>query len=231
MRQVVLDTETTGLDPALGHRIIEIGCVELIDRRITPNRFHRYLNPEREIDRDALSVHGIDGHFLADKPKFCEIADEFLSFIQDSQVIIHNAAFDLSFINAELARLGPQFGRLEDHCSILDTLELARTLHPGQRNSLDALCKRYQIDNSRRELHGALLDAEILAAVYLAMTSGQLLLELEGEQNPLRPKLRKLRSRSNLLLARCPQEDLEAHLKWLELIDQESGGKCLWLGH
>ncbi|MFN3918667.1 MAG: DNA polymerase III subunit epsilon [Methylohalobius sp.] len=234
MRQIVLDTETTGLDPEAGHRIIEIGCVELIDRRLTGNRFHEYLNPEREIDRGALNVHGIDHDFLADKPKFFEIADDFLAFIKDSQLIIHNAPFDVGFINAELSRAGPQFGRLEDYCTIVDTLELAKRKHPGQRNSLDALCKRYQIDNGRRDLHGALLDAEILAAVYLAMTCGQIALGLDGYQQEIRSQTASSSGnhpRPNLKLVKCSQQDLDAHREWLKLIDEASGGKCLWLEH
>ncbi|GAB6067309.1 DNA polymerase III subunit epsilon [Methylothermus subterraneus] len=233
MRQIVLDTETTGIDVTLGHRIIEIGCVELIDRRLTGNRFHKYLNPEREIDQGALAVHGIDNAFLADKPTFAEIAEEFLAFIKGCQVIIHNAPFDLGFINAELRRAGPHFGCLEDHCTILDTLVLAKSKHPGQRNSLDALCKRYQIDNRHRDRHGALLDAELLAAVYLAMTGGQIGLGLESDSGQVRPQIapRQEQRRLNLKLANCPPEDLKAHQEWLERIDQASGGKCLWLGH
>ncbi len=234
MRQIVLDTETTGLDPLAGHRIIEIGCVELIDRCLTGNRFHAYLNPEREIDRGAMDIHGIDNDFLADKPRFAEIASDFLAFIKDSQVIIHNAPFDTGFINAELNRAGPQFGRIEDHCAIVDTLVLAKHKHPGQRNSLDALCKRYQIDRSRRDLHGALLDAELLASVYLAMTGGQIALGLDGD--PVEIRLRKApssghRPRPTLKLATCPQQDLNAHLEWLKVIDEVSGGRCLWLEH
>lgn len=231
MRQIVLDTETTGLDPET-HRIIEIGCVELIDRRLTGNRFHEYLNPEREIDSGALNVHGIDNDFLADKPKFCEIASDFLAFIKDSQLIIHNAPFDVSFVNAELNRAGPQFGRLEDYCAIVDTLELARRKHPGQRNSLDALCKRYQIDNTRRGLHSALLDAEILASVYLAMTCGQIALGLDGypqEIRPANPATDGNVSRPHLKLATCSEQDLIAHQSFLKAIAEASGGKCLWL--
>jgi DNA polymerase III subunit epsilon len=181
MRQVVLDTETTGLEVEAGHRVIEIGCVELVNRRITNNKFHRYMNPQRPVDQGAVEVHGLDNAFLADQPLFADIVDEFLEFVRGAELVIHNAEFDVGFINAELVRLGngaPQ--EIREHCTVLDSLALARRMHPGQRNSLDALAKRYSVDNSRRELHGALLDAEILAEVYLAMTGGQATLSLEG---------------------------------------------------
>src|ERR1700722_18024682 len=190
MRQIVLDTETTGLEPELGHRIIEIGCVELVNRRVTGRTFHRYLNPERAIDEGAMAVHGIKRADLDDKPKFAEVAEELIGFIADAELVIHNAAFDVAFLDAELARLSgaPTGGSLADRsvagrtvatlCRVLDTLALARSMHPGQRNNLDALCKRYSVDNSRRDLHGALLDAQILADVYLAMTGGQVGLAL-----------------------------------------------------
>lgn len=173
MRQIVLDTETTGLVPSQGHRIIEIGCVELIDRRPTRNDFHCYLNPEREIDAGAEAVHGLSQKFLSTKPLFIDVVDEFLKYIGDAELVIHNAPFDLGFLNHELAKLKPSRDALGTKCSILDTLPMARKLHPGQRNSLDALCKRYTVDNSKRDLHGALLDAQLLADVYLAMTGGQ----------------------------------------------------------
>jgi len=163
VRQVVLDTETTGLEPSQGHRIIEIGCVELINRRLTGNRYHQYLQPDRDIDEAAMEIHGITNDFLEDKPRFAEVAADFLGFIRGAELIIHNAPFDVGFINHELKLLGEKTGQVGDFCSVLDTLEQARQLHPGQRNNLDALCKRYGIDNSQRELHGALLDAEILA--------------------------------------------------------------------
>ncbi len=182
MRQIVLDTETTGLEVSLGHRIIEIGCVELINRRVTGNHWHHYLNPEREIDGGAFEVHGISNDFVADKPRFAELAEEFLAYIDGAELIIHNAPFDVGFLNDELARLDPPAGSVEARCDILDTLVLARQKHPGQKNNLDALCKRYEIDNSHRSLHGALLDARILADVYLAMTGGQASLGLEAEQ-------------------------------------------------
>ncbi|MDH5470762.1 MAG: DNA polymerase III subunit epsilon, partial [Gammaproteobacteria bacterium] len=170
MRQVVLDTETTGLEPSDGHRIIEIGCVELVDRRLTGNTYHQYIQPDRTIDPGAIEVHGITNESLVDKPRFADIAGAFLGFIRDAELVIHNAPFDVGFINNEFGLLEQVTDTVERHCKVLDTLMLARRLHPGQRNSLDALCRRYDIDNSRRELHGALLDAEILADVYLAMT-------------------------------------------------------------
>jgi len=234
MRQVVLDTETTGLEPKEGHRIIEIGCVELIDRRLTDRRFHFYINPERAIEKEAVQVHGIDNQFLADKPLFAEIVDGFIEFIEDSEVIIHNAPFDVGFINAELDRLDGHYGKLEDHCRVLDTLQLARRKHPGQRNSLDALCKRYQIDNSHRDLHGALLDAEILAHVYLAMTGGQISLYQDDETStglqaaPAR-KHTLMNQRFNLKRITCPPDEYQAHEKRLQDIDKNSGGNCLWL--
>ena len=179
MKQIVLDTETTGLEPKQGHRIIEIGCVELINRRETKRNFHQYLNPEREIEDGAYNVHGLSNEFLSDKPRFADIAQDFIDFIKDSELIIHNAPFDVGFINSELKLMGKKWGQVEDYCKVFDTLLLAREKHPGQKNNLDALCKRYDVDNSNRELHGALLDAEILLDVYLGMTGGQTDLSLE----------------------------------------------------
>ena len=173
MRQIVLDVETTGLDATAGHRIIEIGCVELVNRRPSGQKFHRYLNPEREIDAGALAVHGIELARLLQAPKFAEISAELIAFIEGAELIIHNAAFDLGFLDAELARCGPHLGRVRDRCGIEDSLEMARQRFPGQRNSLDALCRRLGVDNAHRQLHGALLDAQLLAEVYLALTSGQ----------------------------------------------------------
>jgi DNA polymerase III subunit epsilon len=181
MRQIVLDTETTGLEPAAGHRVIEIGCVELVNRRPTQNRFHRYINPEREVDRGALEVHGIENEFLATQPKFAEVAAEFVEFVNGAELVIHNADFDIEFLNHELKRLPGMPQEIRNCCGVLDTLALARRLHPGQRNSLDALAKRYSVDNSKRELHGALLDAQILADIYLAMTGGQVSLSLDSD--------------------------------------------------
>jgi DNA polymerase-3 subunit epsilon len=180
MRQIVLDTETTGLEVSQGHRIIEIGCVELTNRRVTGNHWHHYFNPQREIDAGAYEVHGISNDFLQDKPSFADLAVDFFDYVRGAELIIHNAAFDVGFLNHELSLLESEFAPLEQSCGILDTLVLARQKHPGQKNSLDALCKRYDIDNSQRSLHGALLDARILADVYLAMTGGQTSLGLDA---------------------------------------------------
>jgi DNA polymerase-3 subunit epsilon len=232
MRQIILDTETTGLEPHLGHRIIEIGCVELVNRRPTGRTFHRYLNPDRDIDEGAHNVHGITRADLQGKPQFHEIADELVAFITDSELVIHNAAFDVAFLDVELARIQGETRKVSTLCRVLDTLELARELHPGQRNNLDALCKRYNVDNSRRELHGALLDARILADVYLAMTGGQGALALAEVASP-----RSDRSSSVKALVRpsCPlaivtatDEELRAHESMLAIIAKASGGKCLW---
>ena len=183
MRQIVLDTETTGLEPSQGHRIIEVGCVEIVDRRLTGNHFHRYVRPERDIDEGAIEVHGITNEFLADKPLFAEIADELLEFLRGAELIIHNAPFDVGFLDAEFKRCRKSFRSITDDCKILDTLVMAREKHPGQKNNLDALCKRYEVDNSQRDLHGALLDAEILADVYLLMSGGQTALSLGTQAN------------------------------------------------
>jgi DNA polymerase-3 subunit epsilon len=182
MRQIVLDTETTGLEVSQGHRVIEIGCVELVNRRVTGNDWHYYVNPEREIDSGAFEVHGLSREFLQDKPRFGELAEDFLEYIAGAELVIHNAAFDVGFLDYELSLLQPPPPPLAENCGILDTLLLARQKHPGQKNSLDALCKRYEIDNSERSLHGALLDARILADVYLAMTGGQTSLGLDADQ-------------------------------------------------
>jgi DNA polymerase-3 subunit epsilon len=229
MRQILLDTETTGLEPADGHRVIEIGCVELVDRRLSGKHFHQYLNPERDIEDGALEVHGISREFLLDKPVFADIVEEFLAFVAGAELIIHNAPFDIGFLDSELALLGRP-DRMADHVRVLDTLELARDLHPGQRNSLDALCKRYEVDDSSRTLHGALLDAEILADVYLAMTGGQSDLGLRFEAPPApeyevgddlpaeRPPLRVL----------LPNDaELAAHEARLHAIQGKSG-HCVW---
>ncbi len=230
MRQIVLDTETTGLEPALGHRIIEIGCVELLSRRVTGRTFHRYLNPERDIDEGALAVHGISRDDLAGKPRFAEVADELLAFIDGCELIIHNAEFDIAFLDAEL-RLAGRVLAMAEVCRVLDTLALAREMHPGQRNNLDALCKRYNVDNSRRELHGALLDARILADVYLAMTGGQGALALsEGTLGargagvahaPVRPAV-------PLRIVAASNEELRSHEAMLAVIRKASDGRCLW---
>ena len=239
MRQIVLDTETTGLEPAEGHRIIEIGCVEIVNRRPTGRTFHQYLNPEREIDRAAEDVHGLSRAFLADKPRFHEVAAEFLAFVEGAELVIHNAAFDVGFLDAELARLEPAGPRVAEFCGILDTLTLARQAHPGQRNSLDALCKRYAVDNSGRDLHGALLDAQLLAEVFLAMTGGQAELGLGAEAAGGSAAGRRRRKKINrkgleLLVQRATAEELAAHEAALDRLDQAAGGPCLWrrgLGH
>jgi len=235
MRQIVLDTETTGLEPELGHRVIEVGCVELVNRRPTGRTFHKYINPEREIDEGALSVHGITRSDLSGKPKFAEIADELVLFINGAELVIHNAAFDVAFLDAELARLSPgQCRTVATLCRVLDTLALARSMHPGQRNNLDALCKRYSIDNSRRELHGALLDARILADVYLAMTGGQAALALAeaaiaGNSAEGGRTVRALvRPAVPLVVITASEPELAAHAAMLAIINKASGGKCLW---
>lgn len=234
MRQIVLDTETTGLEPDLGHRIIEIGCVELVNRRPTGRTYHKYLNPEREIDEGALAVHGISRADLDGKPKFGEVAEELLLFISGAELVIHNAAFDVAFLDAELARIQGQLRTIAALCRVLDTLALARSMHPGQRNNLDALCKRYSIDNSRRELHGALLDARILADVYLAMTGGQGALALAetatsgGSADGGRAVRALLRPAIPLVVISATEEELVAHATMLAVINKASGGKCLW---
>lgn len=232
MRQVVLDTETTGLEPAQGHRIIEIGCVELVNRRLTGRHYHQYLQPDREIDEGAREVHGISNEFLADKPRFADVVEELLAFLDGAELIIHNAPFDLGFLDAELKRAGDRWGRIEDRCPVVDTLVLARNLHPGQKNSLDALCRRYDIDNSQRTLHGALLDAEILADLYLAMTGGQGALRLEtgpGEDGEGAAVIRRLPAdRPRLRVIRTTAEEMASHETRLDAIAEASGGECLW---
>lgn len=230
MRQIVLDTETTGLSPEEGHRIIEIGCVELVDRRLTGESFHVYINPERTIDQGAVEVHGITNQFLADKPLFSAISEDFIRFVEGSELVIHNAPFDVGFLNSELKRLNQ--GAVSDVCLVLDTLALAKKKHPGQRNSLDALCKRYHVINSHRELHGALLDAKILAEVYLAMTGGQSLLNLEPEkeeQDPQSPLLTLRQDRPRLPVLYADEIALQAHEKRLAAIEKASGGRCVWM--
>jgi DNA polymerase III subunit epsilon len=235
MRQIVLDTETTGLEPGLGHRVIEIGCVELQNRRHTGRTFHCFLNPEREIDEAALAVHGISRAALDDQPLFGAIAQELLDFVGGAELVIHNAAFDVAFLDAELARLPGETRQLAQVCQVLDTLALARELHPGQRNSLDALCKRYDVDNSRRELHGALLDARILADVYLAMTGGQSALALMDSEPDVRsadgsPAVRAPVRGAEIVHVVCADDaELTAHEAMLALIDKVSGGRCVWL--
>jgi DNA polymerase-3 subunit epsilon len=228
-RQIVLDTETTGLEPEQGHRIIEIGCVEMVDRRLTGNNFHQYLQPDREIDAGAIEVHGITNEFLADKPHFADVAADFVDYARGAELIIHNAPFDVGFLNQELRLMGHP-SLLEELCAVTDTLVMAKKMHPGQRNSLDALCKRYDIDNSHRELHGALLDAEILADVYLMMTGGQAALMLdasgggEGVEQGGETIQRLPDSRPALRVVRASEAELAVHAKLLEAM----GETCLW---
>jgi len=235
MRQVVLDTETTGLEVNQGHRIIEIGCVEIVNRRLTGRHYHQYIQPQREIDQGALEVHGIGQDFLADKPTFDRIAEAFLEFIRGAELIIHNAPFDVGFIDAELRRLDPNHPLTGDLCQVTDSLTLARAKHPGQSNKLDALCQRYGVDNAARTLHGALLDAEILADVYLAMTGGQTSLGLdndgeggEGLQGSVGRIRRLAPDRRPLPLPGTSEEERERHEARLDAIAEHSGGKVLW---
>ena len=227
MRQIILDTETTGLDPALGNRIIEIGGVEIVDRQATGKHFHRYINPERDSEEGALKVHGITSEFLADKPKFREIAQEFLDYVSGAELVIHNAPFDLSFLNHELRLLDMK--PMKTHCpSVIDTLKQARELHPGKRNSLDALCERYQINNAGRTLHGGLLDAQLLAEVYLAMTRGQGTLMIDAVPVAATQIEINAREKIDIIVLRASAEELAAHEAQLAEIDKASGGKCLW---
>ena len=231
MRQIVLDTETTGLDPRQGHRIIEVACIEMINRRLTGRHLHKYVNPEREIDEGAQAVHGITLEFLADKPKFADIADKLLEFISGAELIIHNAPFDLGFLNAELNRLDRV--PVETVCNgVTDTLKMAKELHPGKRNNLNALCDRYEIDNSTRTLHGALLDTELLADVFLAMTRGQnsLMIEPDDAVTPVQLDANgQTRVRKPLIVRQATPEELGEHDRILAAIDKESKGACIWL--
>ncbi len=234
MRQIVLDTETTGLEPHLGHKIIEIGCVELVDRALTGNQFHQYLQPDREIDEAAMDVHGITNEFLEDKPRFGDIAQDFLDYVSGAELIIHNAPFDVGFIDHELSQLEGDWGKLSDYCGITDSLVLAKKMHPGQRNSLDALCKRYEIDNSHRELHGALLDAEILSDVYLALTGGQTALLLDsfsaGMDGSGEPEIRPVtQDRPAIRVIAADEQELQAHNERLDAIEK-AAGVCVWRG-
>ncbi len=237
MREVVLDTETTGIEVREGHRIIEIGCVELIDRRLTGRHFHVYINPQREVEEGAFAVHGISDEFLSDKPLFADVVEDFMHFIDGARLVIHNAAFDVGFLDAELARLKGGKRQIADHCSVVDTLLMAREKHPGQRNSLDALCKRYGVDNSQRDLHGALLDAEILADVYLIMTGGQTALTLPGQGSDEDAGadgisvIRRLNpeTRPRLKVVRASEEELAAHAERLAAIEK-AAGFALWSG-
>lgn len=230
-RQIVLDTETTGLEADAGHNIIEIGCVELEKRKLTGRTYHQYIKPDREVDAEALEVHGISNEFLDDKPKFSEVMEDFVEFVRGAELIIHNAPFDIGFLNKELERNHyPE--RMEDICTITDSLVMARHKHPGQKNNLDALCRRYDIDNTHRELHGALLDAEILSDVYLALTGGQTSLQLgagsDGDDSGAEP-IRRVQDAADLKVVMATDDELVAHNEFLQRIDKKSGGGCLWL--
>ena len=232
MRQIVLDTETTGLEVEQGNRIIEIGAVELINRKPTGNHYHQYINPEREIEPGALEVHGLTVEFLSEKPVFASISQAFLDYIEGAELIIHNAPFDLGFLNMELKRLDPSFTPIEQNNSVIDSLVMARRKHPGQKNSLDALCRRYQVDNSTRELHGALLDAEILADVYLRLTGGQVNLTLdshaEGARSDSQQKPLPVILTNPLRVVAASAEEEALHQAYLDRINQKSDGNCLW---
>lgn len=231
MRQIILDTETTGLEPSKGHRVIEIGCVELINRQLTNNHFHTYINPERDIDAGAQQIHGITLTFLRDKPTFKTIFQTFLDFVDGAELIIHNAPFDVGFLNHEFNLLGYTARNLTDHCRVIDTLALAKQLHPGQRNNLDALCKRYNVDNSHRELHGALLDATILAQVYLAMTGGQATLFAEENTVNTAPAASiiapKKSEKIDLPVLYPTEEEQQAHQQQLQEMKNKHGN-CVW---
>jgi len=231
MRQIVLDTETTGLEVRQGHRLIEIACVEMIERRPTGKYYQTYLNPDRAIDEGARQVTGIEDEFLLDKPRFADVVEEFLAFVDGAELIIHNATFDVGFINGELARLGESFGRLEDRCSVLDTLMMARERYPGQRNSLDALCKRLGVDNSARDLHGGLIDAQLLADVYIAMTSGQVVLDLGfegGYEQAVSATLTPMVLEHRPRVLRANADEVATHEKRLDGLDKSAGGVSVW---
>lgn len=227
MRQIALDTETTGMEAGSGHRIIEIGCVEIVQRTLTGRRFHSYLNPERESEAGALEVHGLTQEFLADKPRFADVVDEFLAFIEGAELLIHNASFDLGFLNQEL-QLAGRAQPLEGRHPVIDTLKLAREMHPGQRNSLDALCKRYQIDNSARSYHGALLDARLLADVYLAMTAGQGSLALDVAAGSARGPVLAALGAIRIPRRQASAVECAAHLERVDALERKSGAASLW---
>lgn len=231
-RQIVLDTETTGLEHRQGHRIIEIGCVELINRKLTGNNYHQYLNPGREIDQGAMEVHGITNEFLVDKPFFSDIEQEMMNYLRGAELIIHNAAFDVGFLDAELERVGPQTPKIGQVCGVHDTLLQARKMFPGQRNDLDSLCRRFDINNSHRELHGALLDAEILADVYLAMTGGQSSLLLEAnssrDNDVNKSGLKVNYATLDLPLVKATSQEKKNHGAWLSRLDEKVEDQCVW---
>ena len=225
MRQIVLDTETTGLDPSLGHRVIEIGALEIVNRQPTGATYHVYLNPDREIDAGAVQVHGLTNEFLADKPHFADVAQGFLEFVRDAELVIHNAPFDVGFLNAELAKL--EQGSVKRYCTVLDTLKLAKELHPGQKNNLDALCRRYEVDNSGRAFHGALLDAQLLAEVYLAMTRGQETLGIDVA-TPAQAQAATLVRRGVLKVLRADDAERATHGEYLAEMARECGEAPAW---
>lgn len=232
MRQIILDTETTGLRVEEGHRVIEIGCVEMIDRKLTGKHFHYYLNPEREVEAGALAVHGISNEFLTTKPLFGQIAAEFMAFIQNAELVIHNATFDVGFLNYELMLCRQQWKTITDYCTVVDTLQIARQLHAGQRNSLDALCKRYGVDNAKRDLHGALLDANLLAQVYLAMTGGQgSFFDVLTEKQATTASTAQANNaisleKHNLVVIKATADEIAEHENYLNLLSKQ--GKCVW---
>jgi DNA polymerase-3 subunit epsilon len=232
MRQIILDTETTGLEVRQGHRLVEIACVEMVERRLTGRHYQTYLNPDRAIDEGARQVTGIEDEFLLDKPRFGEVVEEFLAFIDGAELIIHNASFDIGFLNAELSLLSNGLGKIGDRCSVLDTLAMARERYPGQRNSLDALCKRLGVDNSRRDLHGGLIDAQLLADVYLAMTSGQSALDLSfervGEQHQQTVIVVPLSLQVRPRVLRAANDELMLHEQRLDALDKSAGGQSVW---
>ncbi|WFE68470.1 DNA polymerase III subunit epsilon [Thiomicrospira sp. R3] len=231
MRQIILDTETTGIDPKQGHRIIEIGCVELIERKLTHQHYHQYIHPEREVEQEAINVHGITNEFLTDKPVFSAVVEAFMTFVQGAELIIHNAPFDVGFINHELSLLpNNPWGKIEDHCKITDTLKMARKTYPGQRNSLDALCKRLGVDNSGRELHGALLDSEILADVYLMMTGGQVKLSLAADSAEQKQTFNRktLENRQPLRIIHPSEKELEEHQTYLTKLIKSKETALFW---
>lgn len=234
MRQIILDTETTGIDPSHGHRLIEVGCLELVNRRLTGKSFHYYFNPQREVEEEAIAVHGLTNEFLADKPLFASVADDFIEFVKGAELIIHNAPFDVGFLDNELALLNRGLGKITDYCAVLDTLVMARARHPGQKNNLDALARRYGADQRDRTYHGALLDSEILADVYLAMTGGQVGLALGGEEfgddgeRRLEGPRRLPEGRRPLPVIRATPEELARHQAKLAVLDKAAGGTSLW---
>lgn len=233
MRQIILDTETTGLDPNKGHRIIEIGCVEMQNRRLTGNRLHFYINPECKIEKEAIDIHGITNEFLKDKPLFKDIAEPFCHFIKEAEIIAHNAEFDIGFLNHELKNQCPALGQIADYATVFDTLSFARKKFPGQRNSLDALSKRLGVTHFNRDLHGALLDAEILAQVYLALTSGQSQL-FDDETNQTTTlttttKIKKIKNKPQLTIINATEEELNAHAQFLKMLQKKSSNHCVWL--